>query len=92
MFCSRCGKPLPEAAAFCAACGASRWQATPGQMVLGLKVADLEGRRITFLRASGRALVKWRSGGLLLSGYIMVAFTERKQGLHDMLAGALVRR
>lgn len=27
---------------------------------------------------------------ILLIGYIMVAFTERKQGLHDMLAGTLV--
>jgi len=28
---------------------------------------------------------------LLGIGYIMVGFTERKQGLHDMLAGTLVR-
>jgi uncharacterized RDD family membrane protein YckC len=25
-------------------------------------------------------------------GYIMVGLTERKQGLHDLLAGTLVRR
>jgi uncharacterized RDD family membrane protein YckC len=25
-------------------------------------------------------------------GYIMVGFTERKQGLHDLLAGTLVLR
>jgi uncharacterized RDD family membrane protein YckC len=28
----------------------------------------------------------------LCIGYIMVAVTERKQGLHDLLAGTLVRR
>jgi uncharacterized RDD family membrane protein YckC len=28
---------------------------------------------------------------ILCIGYIMVGFTERKQGLHDMLAGTLVR-
>jgi len=29
---------------------------------------------------------------ILCIGYMMVGFTERKQGLHDMLAGTLVRR
>jgi len=70
----------------------SRWQATPGKMLLGLRVTDLEGRRITFLRATGRALGKWLSGLLLGMGYVLVAFTDRKQGLHDFLAGTLVRR
>jgi uncharacterized RDD family membrane protein YckC len=70
----------------------SRWQATPGKMLLGLKVTDLEGRRITFMRATGRALGKWVSGLLLGMGYVLVAFTDRKQGLHDLMAGTLVRR
>ncbi len=70
----------------------SRLQATPGKMLLGLKVTDLEGRRITFLRATGRALGKWVSGALLGIGYLLVAFTDRKQGLHDLMAGTLVRR
>jgi uncharacterized RDD family membrane protein YckC len=29
---------------------------------------------------------------ILFIGYIMVGFTERKQGLHDLLAGTLVLR
>ena len=70
----------------------SPWQATPGKKVLGLRVTDLEGRRITFLRATGRALGKWLSGVILGIGFLMVAFTERKQGLHDLLAGTVVRR
>jgi len=70
----------------------SAWQATPGKKLLGLRVTDLEGRRISFLRASGRAFGKWLSGLVLCIGYIMVAFTEKKQGLHDMLAGTVVRR
>ena len=32
------------------------------------------------------------SGVLLMIGYLMVAFTERKQGLHDKIAGTLVVR
>ncbi len=70
----------------------SAWQATPGKKLLGLVVTDLEGRRISFLRASGRAFGKWLSGAILCIGFIMVAFTEKKQGLHDMLAGTVVRR
>ena len=35
---------------------------------------------------------KWISSLTLCIGYIMVGFTERKQGLHDMIAGTLVRR
>lgn len=70
----------------------SRWQATPGKMLLGLRVTDLEGRRITFLRATGRSFGKWLSGLPLGMGYVLAAFTDRKQGLHDLLAGTLVRR
>lgn len=67
-------------------------QATIGKMVLGLKVTDLEGRRISFLRATGRHFAKILSGMVLLIGYIMAGFTERKQALHDMIAGTLVQR
>ena len=65
-------------------------QATLGKMVLGLKVTDLEGRRISFARATGRHFAKILSGMILLIGYIMAGFTERKQALHDMIAGTLV--
>ena len=75
-----------------AAFESSRWQATPGKMLLGMKVTDLQGRRLSFLQASGRALGKWLSGFLLGMGYVLVAFTDRKQGLHDLMAGTLVRR
>ena len=68
----------------------SSWQATPGKRALGLIVTDSSGARISFLRALGRYLAKILSGLILLIGYIMVAFTERKQGLHDFLASTLV--
>ena len=67
-------------------------QATVGKMALALKVTDLEGRRISFARASGRHFAKYTSGMILLIGYIMAGFTERKQALHDMIAGTLVVR
>jgi len=70
----------------------SSYQATLGKMIFGMKVTDLNGSRISFERATGRHFAKWLSAMVLGVGYIMVAFTERKQGLHDLLAGTLVRR
>ncbi|XUU60458.1 RDD family protein [Erythrobacter sp. HA6-11] len=68
----------------------SSWQATPGKRALGLIVTDSSGGRISFLRALGRYFAKILSGLILFIGYIMVGFTERKQGLHDFLASTLV--
>ena len=70
----------------------SCYQATLGKMIFGMKVTDLYGNRISFARASGRHFAKILSGLILCIGFIMVGFTERKQGLHDMIAGTLVRR
>jgi uncharacterized RDD family membrane protein YckC len=65
-------------------------QATVGKMALGIVVTDLEGRRIGFGRATGRHFAKILSALIIGIGFLMVAFTQRKQGLHDMLAGTLV--
>lgn len=65
-------------------------QATLGKMALGLKVTDLEGRRISTGTALIRYLSKFLSAIILLIGFIMVAFTARKQGLHDIIAKTLV--
>jgi uncharacterized RDD family membrane protein YckC len=68
----------------------SAYQATVGKIALGIQVTDLNGNRISFLRALGRNLAEILSALILLIGYIMVAFTEKKQGLHDKIAGTLV--
>jgi uncharacterized RDD family membrane protein YckC len=70
----------------------SSYQATLGKMILGMKVTDLYGNRISFGRATGRHFAKILSGMVLCIGFIMVGLTQRKQGLHDLLAGTLVRR
>ncbi|MBB6184887.1 RDD family protein [Oleiagrimonas soli] len=67
-------------------------QATPGKLALGLRVTDECGRRIGFWRALGRFVGKLFSGLILCMGYVMAGFTERKQALHDVLAGCLVVR
>lgn len=65
-------------------------QATLGKMALGIIVTDMNGNKISFGRATGRYFGKILSGVILYIGYLMVAFTEKKQGLHDMIAGCLV--
>lgn len=65
-------------------------QGTLGKMALGLKVTDIDGRRLTFARATGRFFGKIVSGIILCVGFMMAGFTERKQGLHDIMAGTLV--
>lgn len=70
----------------------SAWQATLGKKILGLWVTDLAGRRISFARASGRYFGKIVSGMILLLGFVMAGFTEKKQALHDLLASCLVLR
>src|SRR5215813_2987139 len=70
----------------------SSWQGTVGKRVLRLKVTDEAGNRISFGRATGRFFGKILSQMILWIGFIMVAFTDRKRGLHDMMAGTLVMK
>jgi uncharacterized RDD family membrane protein YckC len=70
----------------------SPWQATLGKLALGLRVTDEYGQRISFLRATGRHFAKYLSWMTIFIGFIMVAFTERRQALHDFIAGTLVWR
>jgi len=68
-------------------------QGTWGKQALGLYVTDGEAKRISFGRASGRFFAKIITGLIPLGiGYIMAGFTEKKQALHDMIAGCLVLR
>lgn len=70
----------------------SECQATLGKRICKLKVTDTEGQRLSFQRATGRYWAKWLSTLTCLVGYVMAAFTERKQALHDMIASTLVLR
>lgn len=69
---------------------ASKFQGTVGKMALGLKVTDKDGNRLDFVKALLRNLGKIVSGAILMIGYIMAGFTEKKQALHDMFVGTLV--
>lgn len=65
-------------------------QATLGKRALGIKVTDLEGKRLSFGNALGRWFAALLSYLTLYIGFLMVAFTQRRQALHDMLASTLV--
>jgi len=82
-----------------AAMESSEWQATLGKKALGLYVTDLSGSRLSFGKASGRffagrgiSFVPSIGGLYWLVDCIMAGFTEKKQALHDMIAGCLVQR
>ena len=76
-------KPLMEA---------SEYQGTLGKYVLGLKIVDKNGKKISMSTSFVRTIL-WIIGSqafLLCLGVIMVGFTEYKQGLHDILADTYV--
>jgi uncharacterized RDD family membrane protein YckC len=64
--------------------------ATLGKMAVGLRVVTGDGQRLSFLNATGRYFSKFVSAIIVGIGFLMVAFTDRKRGLHDMMAGTLV--
>ena len=65
-------------------------QATLGKRALGIKVTDLQGRRLSFAQALGRWAAATLSYLTLYIGFLMAGFTQRKQALHDLVAGTLV--
>lgn len=65
-------------------------QATIGKLVVGVKVCTEHGDRLTFANATGRYFAKILSAIILFIGFIMVAFNDKKQGLHDKLAKTFV--
>lgn len=78
------------AAVYYAAMESSAGQATLGKRALGIKVTDMDGRRLSF----GHALGRWFAAALsylsFYIGFLMAAFTERKRALHDYVAGTQV--
>ncbi len=81
-------------------------QATLGKRMLGIRVSNAEGGRLTLLAASIRAWpiylptlaallgigFSWLVSLFALISCVAVAFSARKQGLHDKMAGALLTR
>ena len=64
-------------------------QATLGMRALEIKITDEKHNKISFWRASGNYFVTTLSGMLLFIGFFMIAFTSRKQGLHNLISRTL---
>ena len=65
-------------------------QATPGQRLCHLRVIRTDGREVSFMRGVLRVIGMILSAAVLGIGFVMIAFTERKRGWHDRLAGTCV--
>lgn len=70
----------------------SPWQATLGKKLMGIYVTDMAGNRLSPGRATGRTLAKYLSSLTAGIGYLLCGFTQKKQALHDLVAGCLVLR
>ena len=64
---------------------------TPGKMAVRIKVIRCNNTPLTYPRAAYRELpAKFIAGIIFCIGYLMVAFDEQKQGLHDRMADTYV--
>jgi len=68
----------------------SKYQATVGKLAIGLMVTDMNGAKLDFTKALVRNLCRIISNITMAIGYIIAGFTEKKQALHDIIAGTLV--
>ncbi len=68
----------------------SSMQGTLGKALLGIKVTDTRGDRLSFLKAASRCLCKVIVTPLSIVGFFMAFFTKKKQALHDVIAGTVV--
>ena len=68
----------------------SLYKVTLGKLAVGVRVTDLEGRRLSLMHATARYFSKIISIMTAGIGYVMAGFDSRKQALHDRIAGTLV--
>jgi uncharacterized RDD family membrane protein YckC len=77
---------------YCAFSESSSEGATIGKRLLGLKVICADGSRVSFGVATVRHLMKFLSLFIVMIGFMMSAWTKRRQALHDMPCDCLVIR
>lgn len=68
----------------------SRYMGTPGKMLVGIIVTDLNGERISFEKATLRLLCKTILNQFFYIGSFFILISDKKQGLYDMIASTLV--
>lgn len=64
--------------------------ATFGKMALGLEIQGEDNSELTLMQCWVRPFAKYLSWIVLTIGYLMAAFTPKKQSLHDMICKTVV--
>jgi uncharacterized RDD family membrane protein YckC len=67
-----------------------KYRATLGKLALGIRILRTDGSTLTWGRAIGRYFAQLLSQVILFIGYLMAAFDDRKQALHDRLCDTVV--
>ena len=68
----------------------SPWQASLGKRLMGLKVVDKRGRRLSFSKATKRLLVRLVTNIAFYIGFFTAAFDKHKETLHDKMSHSFV--
>ncbi|MBQ7908552.1 MAG: RDD family protein [Elusimicrobiaceae bacterium] len=68
----------------------SPWQASLGKRLLGLKVVDKRGRRLSFGKATKRLLSRLITNFTFYFGFFSAAFDKQNKTLHDRMSKSLV--
>jgi class 3 adenylate cyclase/uncharacterized RDD family membrane protein YckC len=64
--------------------------ATPGKILMGIRVSPVQDERMDLNRAAMRNVLKIVSVATLLAGVLMAFMSKRRQMLHDLLSGSYV--
>lgn len=67
----------------------SKYNGTPGKLMVGLRVIGEDGNGISLARSIGRYFAYIPSNFMMI-GYIMIGFSRKKQGLHDKICQTYV--
>lgn len=67
----------------------SKYQGTPGKIILNIQVVDEDMQRISFLRSVGRNVSKIFSSFLMI-GYLIALGDRKCRTLHDQMANTFV--
>lgn len=81
-----------QTAAYCAyySVGVGKWGTTIGKTACGLKVVRTDGSRVSYGRAFARYWARVLNGITCGITYLVIAFSAKKQGIHDMMCDTLV--
>lgn len=68
----------------------SDYQASPGKMMMSLRVIGFKGKKVDALQSIGRNAAKFLSIAAVFGGIIAILFHSERKGWHDSLSGTEV--